>query len=37
MLNTMMENENTSFANIWQSFSIHFNAVNMISGKGLKY
>ena len=38
ILNTMMENENTSFANISISFlrySIY--AVNMISGKGLKY
>ena len=30
MLNTMMENENTSFANIW-------TAVDMISGKELKH
>ena len=38
MLNIMMENENTNFANI----SIPFlrscsNAMNMISGKGSKY
>ena len=33
MLNTMKENENSSFANI----SIPFIAMNMISGKGSKY
>ena len=41
MLNTIMENENTSFANIsidfLRSCSEHSYAVNMISGKGSKY
>ena len=39
MLNTMMENENTSFANILIPFlrSCCEHALNMISGKGSEY
>ena len=41
MLNTTMENEDTSFANISITFlrsrSQHSYTVNMISGKGSKY